>query len=129
VKLVYIHVAFSPRTARAAEVAECAYRQGKFWTYKDRLFENQLDWLRAEDWRQRQLAFGREIGLDMAGLNRCLEAGDGKRALQEDLRAADAQRIEFTPTIIMGDGRRFVGSDMGALREALAGTLTKGGGR
>lgn len=129
VKLVYIHVAFSPRSAQAAEIGECAYRQGKFWAYKDRVFENQRAWGRAEDWRQRLLAYGKEVGLDMAALGRCLRTGVGKRALQEDMRATDAHRVESTPTIIMDDGRRFVGSDLDALRGALAGAVSLRGAR
>lgn len=124
VKLVYIHVEFSPRSARAAEIGECAYRQGKFWSYKDRVFENQRAWGRAEDWRQRLLAYGKEVGLDMDALVQCLKTGVGKRALQEDASATDAHRVEFTPTIIMDDGRRFVGYDLDALRGALAGVVS-----
>lgn len=123
-KLVYIHVAFSPRSALAAEIGQCAYRQGKFWAYKDRVFENQRAWGRAEDWRQQLLAYGKEVGLDMDALGRCLRTGVGKRALQEDVRATDAHRIEFTPTFVMDDGRRFVGSDLDALRGALAGAVS-----
>lgn len=129
VRLVYIHVASSPRSTRAAEIAECAYRQGKFWPYKDRVFETQWAWGRAGDWRQRLLAYGKDVGLDMDVLGKCLRAGLGKRALQEDLRETDAHRVEFTPTIIMDDGRRFVGENTDELSRALAGAVALRGGR
>jgi hypothetical protein len=39
------------------------------------------------------------------------------------------QAIKFTPTIIMDDGRRFVGSDLEELQSALEGALNLRSGR
>lgn len=47
VKLVYKHLpltAIHPNAQKAAEAAECANEQGKFWQYHDTLFENQAAW-------------------------------------------------------------------------------------
>lgn len=129
VRLVYIHTTFSPRSARAAEAAECAYRQGRFWQYKDRVFEMQPFWVRATDWEARLVSYGRDVGLEMEAFESCLNSGEIRPAVQADIRAVDAQDIKYTPTIIMNDGSRFVGSDIGPLREALEGALRLRGQR
>ncbi len=129
VKLVYINAPLSPRSTRASEIAECAYQQGKFWEYNDLVFENQPVWGRAEDWRKQLFSYGKEAGLDMAALKDCLEKGIGRRALTADIREMEDQAIKFTPTIIMDDGRRFVGSDLEELQSALEGALNLRSGR
>jgi protein-disulfide isomerase len=123
VKLVYIHTPLSPRSARAAELAECAYRQGKFWPYKDRLFEMQLEWVRAENWYELLLGYAEEVGIDRRVLLECLETGLARRAVMADMRATDEQDIKYTPTIIMDNGSRFVGSDIAPLRNAVQGAV------
>ncbi len=47
IKLVYRHyplVTIHPRAQIAAEAAECAKDQGKFWEFHDQLFAQQADW-------------------------------------------------------------------------------------
>lgn len=46
VKLVYKHLplSFHPNAQQAAEAAECAGEQNKFWEYHDLLFEKQQEW-------------------------------------------------------------------------------------
>lgn len=47
VALVYKHFPLNsihPRAQKAAEAAECAKDQGKFWEFHDQLIENQTDW-------------------------------------------------------------------------------------
>lgn len=129
VKLVYIHTPISPRSTRAAEAAECAYRQGKFWAYKDRVFEMQSEWSRAPDWEKRLISYGKDAGLDMASFVRCMETGDYRPAVLADIRAGETYKIKYTPTIIMSDGNRFVGPDIEPVRQAVEGALRIHGGK
>jgi protein-disulfide isomerase len=123
VRLVYIHTANSPRSTRAAEASECAYRQRKFWAYKDKVFEQQAVWGQAPDWQERLISYASEVGADMGAFLACLRSGEVRPAIQADLRAGETYRIEYTPTIIMDDGSRFVGSDIEPLKKAVEGAL------
>jgi protein-disulfide isomerase len=129
VKLVYVHTCFSPRSTRAAEAAECAYQQGKFWTYKDRVFEMQSEWSKVPDWQQRIISYGKDAGLDMELFVRCMETGGYRPAVLADIRVGETYKINSTPTIIMSDGNRFVGSDIEPIRQAVEGALRIHGGR
>jgi protein-disulfide isomerase len=63
VQLVYRHLpleAGHPQALQAAEAAECAAAQGKFWAMHDLLFENQPR-LRPDDLR----SYAVQLGLDM----------------------------------------------------------------
>ncbi len=60
-----------PHAAKAAEAAECAFVQGRFWQYHDRLFENSsgLD-------NESLERYARDLGLDSSRFDRCLDSGD-----------------------------------------------------
>lgn len=128
-RLVYIHTPISARSTLAAEAAECAYRQGRFWEFKEILYDRQPEWGMATDWQDRIVSYGQEAGLDMQALIECLRSGEVRPALQADIDLSNAQKIKYTPTIIMSDGSRFVGSDLEPLDKALEGALKLRGER
>lgn len=71
VKIVYRHYPLTSIHAlaqKAAEAAEAAGAQGKFWPYHDRLFETQRDWssLSAEDGNAFFIDLASELELDVA---------------------------------------------------------------
>jgi protein-disulfide isomerase len=88
----------------AAIAAECARRQGKFWEYHDRLFENQ----RTLD-RDNLFRFGRELGLDITTFRTCLDDPAVRARVVEDVRAGIAAGVESTPTLFV-NGRRIDGA-------------------
>ena len=88
----------------AAEAAQCAHEQGKFWEYHDKLFANQRS-LGEDNLKQ----YGEDTGLDMAAFNACLTSGKHREAIQQDY--ADGQRagVSGTPAFFV-NGRFLSGA-------------------
>jgi protein-disulfide isomerase len=86
------------RPAALASIA--AQRQGKFWEYHDRLFENQSR-IGGEDLR----TWARIEGLDMEQFERDLQDPATRRQLQVDIQDAVRAGVRGTPTVFL-NGRR-----------------------
>jgi protein-disulfide isomerase len=84
---------------RAAEAAECAREQDAYWSYHDVLLQEQADLGRAALAR-----YAQRIGIDVARLVACLDAGRTRAEVEAD--AADARRLGLNavPTTFV-DGR------------------------
>ena len=93
-----------PNAQLAAEAAEAADAQGKFWLMHDRLFEHQAE---LSPTLVRRLAT--EMSLDVRRFDGDLRSGEPKRRVDED-RAGGAQSgVEGTPTFF-ANGRMHVGA-------------------
>ncbi len=99
VPLVDVH----PHAQLAAEAAEAAGAQGRFWEMHDRLFAGQ-DRLLPSD----LLDHAATLGLDVQRFARDLGSGRYARRVQEDVESAEASGVEGTPTFFVG-GRRHTG--------------------
>lgn len=88
---------------QAAEAAECAFQQGRFWEMHDALFTDPRD-LTAAALDRRVMA----IGLNPASFASCLR-GTAKTRIEEDAAMAAKLGIRGTPTLLVGhverDGR------------------------
>jgi len=117
-----------PIAPRAAEVAEAAGEQGKFWLMHDRLFEHQGEL--AEPLFQR---LARELPLDMETFERDLRTGEAARRVAEDSESGRDAGVEETPTLFV-NGRMHVGSYefedlLAALRDGAPAPSAARGGR
>lgn len=82
---------------RAAEAAECAADQSKFWEYHDKLFLNQDNLTKSD-----LLLYAKEInGLDGELFGDCLESGVKKKRVNEDLEEANRLGLNSTPTFFL----------------------------
>lgn len=81
---------------KAAESAECAGRQGKFWEMHDRLFRSQTHLSEPE---LRSMAS--DLGLNEKEFNGCL-SGATLDKVRADAASAEALGITGTPTFIIG---------------------------
>lgn len=79
------------RALPAAEAAQCANEQGKFWEYHDAVFGNQKA-LADEDLKK----YATDIGLDMEKFNSCYSSGKFRADVQTDM--ADGQSFGVTGT-------------------------------
>lgn len=82
--------------ARAAEAAECAGDQGKYWEMHDALFANQT--LLSEAWVSAQ---AEPIGLDRHAFARCLAAGENATRVAADREEGARLGIRATPTFLL----------------------------
>ncbi len=96
VKLVYRDFTRSPLSQKAAEAAECAAEQGKFWEYHDKIFDNQ-QLLSNESLKQ----WASDLGLDTKKFSDCLDSGKMASEVKKDLRDAKSYGVTRTPTIFI----------------------------
>lgn len=85
-----------PLAELAAEAAEAAGEQGKFWEMHARLFEagNALE-------RENLIQYAREIGLDMEKFIAALDSHRFVDAVKEDYRGATRNKIKSPPTLFI----------------------------
>ena len=87
----------------AAEVAEAAAAQGRFWEMHDRLFERQFA---MED--DHLVSYAAELGLDSARVERELMAHTYKPRVRDDFMGGVRSGVNGTPTFFI-NGVRFDG--------------------
>ena len=106
VKLAYrdFPLSFHPDAEKAAEAAECAGEQNKFWEMHDKLFENQ-NALSVDNLKQ----YAKDIGLDSATFNSCLDSGKTAPEVQKDLTDGQSYGVSGTPTFFI-NGVEVVGA-------------------
>jgi protein-disulfide isomerase len=80
----------------AAQAAQCANSQGKFWEYHDKLFENQRA-LMPENLKQ----YAQDVGLDGAKFASCLDSGEFRAEVDEDHVAGQRLGVTGTPAFFI----------------------------
>ncbi len=93
-----------PNAQRAAEIAQCAGEQGKFWETYDAMYANARE---LQEENAKKLAVG--VGVDEAKLTECLAAGRGAQQVQEDFEKGEYAGVEGTPSFFI-NGRSFQGN-------------------
>lgn len=118
IRLVFRHLPlrdFHPLAEAAAEAAEAAAAQGKFWEMHDRLFERQDDIGDPHD----LAALADGLGLDVARFGADLRERRFRARVQRDLERAHGDGAHQTPTFYI-NGKRYQGdSDRESLEAAL----------
>ncbi len=99
----------------AAEAAEAADAQGRFWDMHDVLMANQKQ-LTLPD----LLAYAAEIGLDVDAFESDLKARRHARRVARDVGSADEMRVAGTPTFFINGRRHYGAYDLPTLTAALA---------
>jgi protein-disulfide isomerase len=107
-----------PYAEHAAEAAEAAAEQGRFWEMHDILFENQ-NALTDEDIAQ----YAEELGMDAERLMGEVRSGTHALRIKEDFRGGARNGVNGTPTFFV-NGVRFDGP---AGVSELYAALTEGG--
>ena len=113
IKFVYrdYPLGFHQGAKPAAEGAECARDQGKFWELHDKIFQEQ------DKQGQGTIQFSKsdvikwagQIRLDMTKFNQCLDSGKYKAEVEKDFADGTAAGVSGTPTTFV-NGRSLVGA-------------------
>ena len=85
----------------AAQAAEAAGVQGRFWEMHDKLYENQKDWSEAKDVVPMFVDYAKQIGLDPDRFMRDLNGEAVAVRIFQDGKRAHALGIEATPTFLV----------------------------
>src|SRR3990170_6281169 len=85
-----------PNALPAAEAAQCAHSQQRFWEYHDLLYEGQNIWAQTTDPQPHFLDYARGTGLNIEQFSRCMENHETRKAVREDMKEGEALRIRST---------------------------------
>lgn len=110
-----------PRARPAAEAAQCAHEQGKFWEYHDLLFANQQA-LETSDLKR----YAQQLGLDMDQFNTCVDTRKYQASVEADVQAGLRQNVTGTPTFFI-NGQALVGAQPLEAFQAVIAQLTRAG--
>jgi len=109
---------FHPHAELAAEAAEAAGAQGKFWEMHDRLFEHQ-DALGNDD----LIAHGSALDLDIDALTRELADGTHAQRVREDFTTGTRSGVNGTPSFFINNVRYDGSHDLGSMLNTLEGMV------
>lgn len=92
---------------KAAEAAECAGLQGKFWEMHDRLYDAYGE-LAPVQLRY----YAQSLGLDTAAFNACLDSGQTAARVQQDIDDGKALGVNATPTFFINQQKHVGGLNL-----------------
>ena len=109
-----------PHALLAAEAAEAAAGQGKFWPMYDLLFRNQAH-LKAAD----LLHYAKRIGLDMARYKAEMDDHIYLQKVREDIASGRLSHIRATPAFFLNGAVQDISFGMKALHDAVAAAVSR----
>jgi protein-disulfide isomerase len=124
VRFAYRHFpleAIHPHARLAAEAAECAGRQGKFWEMHDLLFANQPN-LAPEHMR----AYAKQLDLDTGHFESDLDGHVFRARVQADIDSGERSNLRATPGFFINGRVQDVSFSLHALLDATEATLRLG---
>ena len=89
--------AIHPNAQTAAEAAECAGVQGKYWEMHDKLFQNQKA-LEVPHLKR----YAKDVGLNINVFDECLDNGSQVPKIQRDIQEARSLGVTGTPAFFLG---------------------------
>ena len=112
-----------PNAYQAAEAAEAAREQGKYWEYINLLFQNQTA-LSADKLKE----YAGQIGLDRARFDAALGSAKFADKVQRDLRDGSKLGVNSTPAVFV-NGRRVPEKNKESLKAAIESAIKNGAGK
>lgn len=109
VRLVYRHFPLQKHkhAVLAAQYAEAAGMQGKFFEMHDKLFDGQTDWEKLSNPEETFLTYAKDLKLDIEKLKKDVESKEVKDNINADMVSGNAAGVDATPTFYM-NGKKIV---------------------
>jgi protein-disulfide isomerase len=108
-KIVYNNFpVIGPESVAAAQAAECAGDQNKFWAYSDYLFAHQGNENSGAFSTANLEAFAAQAGLDSQTFNACFDSGKYAGLVQQQFQAGQQRGVQVTPTFFI-NGQKYQG--------------------
>lgn len=124
VRLVYRHLLqLGDGSLRAAEAAECAGDQGKFWQMHELLFERQEALYEPEQIEQTLTGLASELELNTATFGQCMESHTHREKIQAGYQAAQDAGIRSRPTFEINGERLIGGQSFSLFQERIEAAL------
>lgn len=122
IRYVYKHFPLGfHKTAKPAALASiAAHKQGKFWEYYNRLFED----VKSID-PDKLVLWAKEIGLDMEKFELDRNSEEAGRILQNDSSLASRFGVRGTPTLFI-NGHKVVGANIIKIEERIVSQIAEG---
>jgi Na+/H+ antiporter NhaA len=117
IRFVWRHLPLTevhPRAQQAAEAAEAAAAQGRFWEMHDLLLQNQERLERSD-----LVGYAARLGLDVDRFAAELHEGVHRARVARDVESADSGGVSGTPTFFINGRRHYGAYDVATLREAV----------
>ena len=98
VRFSFMHfpLPFHQHAKDAAMASLCAEEQGKFWEYRDILFDNRSALAKSD-----LVSYARRLGLEVNGFQQCLDSGKYNSKIDDDLNAAMKLGVNGTPAFFV----------------------------
>jgi len=112
-------LSFHANSFIAAEAAEAANEQRKFWEYHDILFANQNN-LDKESLKK----YAKDLGLDTEKFNSELDSEKYKSAIEKDIADGNSLGVPGTPVFFI-NGRQVFGADKTKIKQIIEEELSK----
>jgi protein-disulfide isomerase len=94
-----------PQATLAAEAAEAAGKQGKFWEMHDAIFDGQQEWSGSRNTKQAFREYARDLDLNVDQFMEDLESQEVRTAVEADYQSGIKLRINSTPTFFINGER------------------------
>jgi protein-disulfide isomerase len=106
-KVLLVHkdfpLPFHTEADEAAEAANCAFDQGKYWEMHDILFAKQSEWSGSANPKALFKTYAQSIsGLNLNTFNNCLDSGSKQPEIRADIQEGSSVGVGGTPTFYIG---------------------------
>ena len=126
VRFVFRHLAFiGSESLWAAQAAECANEQDRFWDYHDKLFAEQGGENVGAFSQDNLKRFAAELGLDTLQFNECLDSNEYQTKVEQEVAQAQRLGIRSTPSVFVNGQLIENASNYQVLQTAIERALSK----